>query len=70
MKEKHIGLPDFDYENEDLNKLTRDEVEVHKQAMDESFKRSQKTAEDPDFEYDVRAEFDGAKEDCDWDDED
>jgi hypothetical protein len=65
--------PDFnkiDYDNYDLNKLGTEELKLHKSNMDKAFKKNQKNPTAADFEYDVRAEFSGAKEANEWDDDD
>ena len=68
---KVAGLPGVDYDTFDLNKLSKEEVQLHKDAMDQEFKRNQKSWRDSDFTYDVREDFDGGdKVVCDWDDED
>mmetsp|Transcript_17244 Transcript_17244/g.17173 ORF Transcript_17244/g.17173 Transcript_17244/m.17173 type:complete len:105 (-) Transcript_17244:46-360(-) len=52
----------------DLNKLTPEEVLLHKQQMDKVFRQNAKRPGDPGYEYDVRKEF-KVVEDSGWDED-
>ena len=52
---------------EDLNKIDEDALKRKKAIMDEAFEKNRKKLGDPDFEYDVEVDFEGAIESCDWD---
>ena len=52
-----------DYDNFDMNKLSLDEVAIEKAKMDKEFEKTRLKPEDAEFEYDVREEFEGPKED-------
>ncbi|KAK2906585.1 hypothetical protein QQF64_019800 [Cirrhinus molitorella] len=60
-----------DPNDEDLNKLSDDELERRKAQMDELFERNRRHKEDPDFVYDLEVEFPEsvARETCSWDEE-
>ena len=58
--------PSVDYETLNLNKLTPEEVQKHKDKMDVLFRQNQMKPGDPGFVYDVQRNFD-AEEDNSWD---
>lgn len=60
-----------DPNDEDLNKLSDDELNRRKAQMDELFERNRKHKEDPDFVYDLEVEFpeNSVRETCSWDEE-
>lgn len=62
-----IGIEGFDYDNFDLNKLTKQQVDVHKKAMDKSFLQNQLQPGDPDFVFDSRRDFEPPEQVCEWD---
>jgi hypothetical protein len=45
-------------------------LEKAKQSMDVNFERNRLKPNDPNFVWDKQVEFEGAEEDCDWDEED
>lgn len=55
--------------NEDLNKLSIQEIEVQKQLMDSIFTKNQIKKEDPDFVYDKQIDFNSTTEESNWDKE-
>lgn len=57
--------------DEDLNKLSDDELNRRKAQMDQLFQRNRKHKEDPDFVYDLEVEFpeNSVRETCSWDEE-
>ena len=59
----------IDYNSYDLNKLTPEEVKVHKDMMEKQFTQNAKKPTDPDFVYDMRREFNQGDEECSWDDD-
>lgn len=54
--------------NEDLNKLSIQEIEVQKQLMDSIFTKNQIKRDSPDFIYDKQVEFNNTEE-SNWDKE-
>lgn len=58
----------FDYQQTDLNKLSKTEIDKHKQKMDLVFNKNQKKPDDPDFVYDKQEDFE-PHEDNDWDED-
>ena len=62
------SLYNFD-ENEDLNKLTKEELDEKKKHMDEFYNKNNIKFGDEGYEYDIRKDFsnDGYAE---WDDDD
>ncbi len=60
-----------DPNDEDLNKLSDDELNCRKAQMDELFERNRKHKEDPDFVYDLEVKFPehSVRETCSWDEE-
>lgn len=48
-----------DYNEFNLNKLSPEEVQVHKQRMDEVFQKNALKPGDAGFQYDKRIEFKG-----------
>lgn len=52
--------------NEDLNKLSIQEIEVQKQLMDSIFTKNQIKRESPEFVYDKQVEFNNTEE-SNWD---
>ncbi|XP_056095024.1 centrosomal protein of 19 kDa [Rhinichthys klamathensis goyatoka] len=61
--------PDLD--DEDLNKLSDEELDRRKAQMDELFERNRRRKEDPEFVYDLEVEFPetSVRETCSWDGE-
>ncbi|CAD7946490.1 unnamed protein product [Amoebophrya sp. A25] len=67
---KQIGIDGFDYDSFDLNKLSKEEVQKHKFAMDKHFEANRIKPGDPGYIYDVRKDFrESPHLDNDWDDE-
>ncbi|KAL4492985.1 hypothetical protein ABPG72_020764 [Tetrahymena utriculariae] len=58
----------IDYNNMDLNKLSKEELDKHKAIMDKDFNKNQKKPGDKDFVYDKRMTF-VQNEENDWDEE-
>ncbi|KAL4433307.1 hypothetical protein ABPG74_017411 [Tetrahymena malaccensis] len=58
----------IDYNNMDLNKLSKEELDKHKAIMDKDFNKNQKKPGDKDFVYDKRATF-VQNEENEWDEE-
>lgn len=60
-----------DPNDEDLNKLSDEELNRRKAQMDELFERNRRRKEDPDFVYDLEVEFpeNSVRETCSWDEE-
>ncbi|CAM4662180.1 hypothetical protein PO909_027750 [Leuciscus waleckii] len=60
-----------DLNDEDLNKLSDEELNRRKAQMDELFERNRRRKEDPDFVYDLEVEFPevSVRETCSWDGE-
>lgn len=58
-------------EEEDLNKLSDEELSRRKAQMDDLFQRNRRRRGDPDFVYDLEVEFGegSVKETCSWDEE-
>ncbi|CAD7943341.1 unnamed protein product [Amoebophrya sp. A120] len=54
---KNIGLDGYDYDHFDLNKLTKEEVQKHKDAMTKHFEANQIKPGDPRYVYDLRKDF-------------
>lgn len=50
-----------------LNKLTRQELELQKEEMDVLFTKNQVKKDEPDFEYDKQVEFGDQQGDSAWD---
>ena len=59
---------DVDYQTTNLNKLSPEEVQKHKDKMDVLFQQNRKKPGDPGFVYDVQEEFE-PHEDNEWDEE-
>jgi len=58
----------FDYNKQDLNKLSNKELEQHKKKMDEKYYANFVSPNDPTFEYDKRVTFDPVQDqDNSWD---
>ncbi|KAG9340113.1 hypothetical protein JZ751_022039 [Albula glossodonta] len=57
--------------DQDLNKLSDEELARKKAQMDELFERNRKRKEDPDFVYDLEVEFPKGddQETCSWDED-
>mmetsp|Transcript_88199 Transcript_88199/g.273295 ORF Transcript_88199/g.273295 Transcript_88199/m.273295 type:complete len:138 (+) Transcript_88199:51-464(+) len=63
-----ILLVDGSFGRLDMNRLSSEELERHKAAMEVSFVRNQKRPGDPGYEYDVRVDhWQDQHEPCDWD---
>lgn len=60
-------LETFDYESTDLNKLSKDELDRHKDWMDVQFFKNQVRPGDPGYNYDVQVEFGEARVESGWD---
>ena len=60
---------DFDYDNENLNKLSTVELKKHKKLMEKKFKKNAILPESDNFVYNVEKEFDCQDYDNEWDDE-
>ncbi|EAS04489.2 hypothetical protein TTHERM_00616640 (macronuclear) [Tetrahymena thermophila SB210] len=58
----------IDYNNTDLNKLSKEELDKHKAIMDKDFNKNQKKPGDKDFVYDKRQTF-VQNEENEWDEE-
>jgi len=58
----------IDYNATNLNKLSKEELQKHKNKMDVLFNKNNKKPGDPGFEYDKQEEF-VPKDDNEWDDE-
>jgi hypothetical protein len=67
-----LGLDDkkdeVDYNNTNLNKLNKAELDKHKKKMDVLFNQNRKDKDDPDFVYDVQQDFE-PHEDNEWDED-
>ena len=50
-------LDNFDYDNENLNKLTDAQLDKHKKKMEEKFEKNALKPGDAGFEYDKRIDF-------------
>lgn len=61
--------PQVDYHTYDLNKLTPEEVQQHKEKMEDLFEKNAKRPGDQDFAYDCRKDFDLPGSECSWDEE-
>ena len=59
----------IDYGTLDLNKMTPEEVQKHKEKMDVIYKQNIKRPGDAGYTYDVQVDFKAVKK-SDWDDED
>jgi len=59
---------EIDYNNTNLNKLSQEEVQKHKNKMDVLFNKNQKKPGDSGFIYDKQEEFAPAG-DNEWDDD-
>lgn len=59
---------EVDYETANLNKLSKEELQKHKDKMDVLFNKNQKRPGDSDFEYDKQEEF-CPDEDNEWDED-
>lgn len=59
-------------EDEDLNKLSDEELNRHKAQMDVLFELNRRHRDDPDFVYDLEVEFpkNSVQESCSWDESD
>ena len=60
---------DIDYNKVNLNKLSKEEVQKHKDKMDVLFNKNNKKPGDPGFVYDKQEEFQ-PELDNEWDEED
>jgi len=60
---------EVDYQNTNLNKLSQEEVQKHKNKMDVLFNKNQKKPGDSEFVYDKQEEFIPCQEN-EWDDDD
>lgn len=60
---------DIDYQTTNLNKLSPEEVAIHKAKMDVGYKANLKKPGDPGYVYDVEEDFSPNKK-CEWDDDD
>lgn len=57
--------------DEDLNKLSDEELARKKGKMDELFERNRRHGDDPDFVYDIEVDFTKTTEEkCSWDESD
>lgn len=58
--------------DEDLNKLSDEELNRHKAQMDVLFELNRRHRDDPDFVYDLEVEFpkNDIQESCSWDESD
>lgn len=57
--------------DEDLNKLSDEELARKKGKMDELFERNRRQRDDPDFVYDIEVDFTKpTEENCSWDESD
>jgi centrosomal protein CEP19 len=65
---KDDATPKVDYSSTNLNKLSKAELDKHKQKMDVMFNKNQKKPGDNDFVYDKQEEFD-PHEDNEWDED-
>ncbi|XP_062411503.1 centrosomal protein of 19 kDa [Sardina pilchardus] len=65
------GLQNEDPYEEDLNKLSDEDLAHRKAQMDKVFERNRKQRGDPDFVYDLEVEFPEIESQgaCSWDDE-
>ena len=57
----------FDYQNEDLNKLTPEEVQAHKDLMEKEYKKHYIPPDDPQFQYEKEESFDNENYSAEWD---
>ena len=69
IKLKNSVCASVDYQTFDLNKLSPEEVQAHKNRMDELFNKHAKKPGDAGFVYDMRQEFQAGDEECSWDDD-
>ena len=60
---------DFDL-NENLNLLSKEELDKKKKKMDEYYEQNNIKVGDKNFQYDVRKDFDNKEGPAEWDDED
>lgn len=60
-----------DPNDEDLNKLSDEELNRRKAQMDVVFERNRRHKDDPDFVYDIEVEFpqNSVRETCSWDED-
>lgn len=66
---KKPDLSNFDYKNTNLNKLSNEQIALHKKKMDENFHKNQLKPGDKGFEYDKRIDFTKKKQVEDDDEE-
>lgn len=59
---------EVDYDTANLNKLSNEQLQKHKQKMDIEFAKNQKKPGDPGFVYDVQEEF-NPQEENEWDED-
>lgn len=57
----------IDYNTRDLNKMSRKNVETHKQKMDIEFQKNSIKKGDKGYVYDKEVEFQPGKEENEWD---
>ena len=60
---------DFDYEHADLNNLSHEEIQRHKEAMEKKFNSNSLKPGDEGYKYDKQQDFKTDKFSA-WDDED
>ena len=60
---------DFDL-NENLNLLSKEELDKKKKKMDEYYEQNNIKVGDKNFQYDVRKDFDNKEGPAEWDDDD
>jgi len=65
---KEADVPKVDYSSTNLNKLSKAELDKHKQKMDVMFNKNQKKPGDKEFVYDKQEEFDPHEEN-EWDED-
>lgn len=56
--------------DEDLNKLSDQELSRKKALMEQLFEQNRKKKDDPDFVYDLQVDFPEQLESCGWDEDD
>lgn len=72
LEQSLAGLRDEDPNDEDLNKLSDEDLARRKAQMDKVFERNRKQKGDPDFVYDLEVEFPEVESQgaCSWDESD
>jgi len=68
MKTKMTTINFFDYENEDLCKLTTEELQKRKDQMEKLYTKNVVNPNEKDFIYDVRKDFNEA-DNAEWDED-